>query len=147
MPDNRFEKFTKEAKQALIVAQDKAKEQHLNYVGTEHILIGILSQANSMGAQILMNFGVSVENVYLVLKTVGRNNPATPPSQKGWGGLSGFAKKIIEYTEITCQIKPVKSSEYKTKAHRPFYSVFDKSKIKTDFNIQNCILSSSPIKQ
>lgn len=96
MPDNRFEKFTKEAKQALIVAQDKAKEQHLNYVGTEHILIGILSQANSMGAQILMNFGVSVENVYLVLKTVGRNNPATPPSQKGWGGLSGFAKKIIE---------------------------------------------------
>lgn len=57
-------------------------------------------------------------------------------SSEGVCSWYDFAKKIIEYTEITCQIKPVKSSEYKTKAHRPFYSVFDKSKIKTDFNIQ-----------
>lgn len=97
MTDNRFEKFTKEAKQALIVAQEKARESKLNYVGTEHILIGILSQANSLGAAILLNFGVSLENVYLVLKTVGRMNAMTSASaQKGWGGLSGFAKKVIE---------------------------------------------------
>ena len=63
MADNRFEKFTKEAKQALVVAQDRAKESNLNYVGTEHLLIGILSQANSLGAVVLMNFGVSLENV------------------------------------------------------------------------------------
>jgi len=97
MQDNRFEKFTKEAKQALIVAQEKARESKLNYVGTEHILIGILSQTNSLGASILLNFGVSLENVFLVLKTVGRMNPPSPAnSQKGWGGLSGFAKKVIE---------------------------------------------------
>ncbi len=96
MQDNRFEKFTKEAKQALIVAQEKARESKLNYVGTEHILIGILSQANSLGASILLNFGVSLENVFLVLKTVGRMNQSQGISQKGWGGLSGFAKKVIE---------------------------------------------------
>ncbi|HLG25216.1 MAG TPA: ATP-dependent Clp protease ATP-binding subunit, partial [Candidatus Gracilibacteria bacterium] len=96
MPDNRFEKFTKEAKQALVVAQEKARESKLNYVGTEHLLIGILSQPNSLGAAILMNFGVSLENVHLVLKTVGRMNPVPTTSQKGWGGLSGFAKKVIE---------------------------------------------------
>ncbi len=97
MADNRFEKFTKEAKQALIVAQEKAKEAKLNYVGTEHILIGILAQVNSLGAAILLNFGVSLDNVYLVLKTVGRmNNVQTATAQKGWGGLSGFAKKVIE---------------------------------------------------
>jgi ATP-dependent Clp protease ATP-binding subunit ClpC len=96
MSDNRFEKFTKEAKQALIVAQEKARDSKLNYVGTEHVLIGILSQENSLGASILLNFGVSLENVYLVLKTVGRMNPAPAGSQKGWGGLSGFAKKVIE---------------------------------------------------
>jgi len=96
MQDNRFEKFTKEAKQALIVAQEKARESKLNYVGTEHILIGILSQQNSLGSAILLNFGVSLENVFLVLKTVGRmSSPPTNP-QKGWGGLSGFAKKVIE---------------------------------------------------
>ncbi len=96
MADNRFEKFTKEAKQALIVAQEKARDSKLNYVGTEHVLIGILSQENSLGASILTNFGVSLENVYLVLKTVGRMNPVPVASQKGWGGLSGFAKKVIE---------------------------------------------------
>lgn len=96
MADHRFDKFTKEAKQALIVAQEKAREAKLNYVGTEHVLIGILTQENSLGASILLNFGVSLENIYLVLKTVGRMNPAPVASQKGWGGLSGFAKKVIE---------------------------------------------------
>lgn len=96
MSDQRFEKFTKEAKQALIVAQEKAKETNLNYVGTEHILIGILSQSNSLGAAVLVNFGVSIDNVQLVLKTVGRMHPNAGNSQKGWGGLSGFAKKVIE---------------------------------------------------
>lgn len=92
--DQRFEKFTKEAKQALIVAQEVAKKTQTNYVGTEHILIGILSQPNSLGANILMNFGVSLDNVNLVLKTVGRT--ATAAKNKGAGGLSGFAKKVIE---------------------------------------------------
>ncbi len=103
MQDNKFEKFTKEAKQALVVAQEKAREAHLNYVGTEHILIGILSQSNSLGSSILLNFGVSIDNVYLVLKSVGRINTANPPAQKGWGGLSGFAKKIIEGAVYTAQ--------------------------------------------
>jgi ATP-dependent Clp protease ATP-binding subunit ClpC len=96
MQDNRFDKFTKEAKQALVVAQEKAREAKLNYVGTEHILIGILSQQNSLGAAILLNFGVSLENVFLVIKTVGRINQPAANNQKGWGGLSGFAKKVIE---------------------------------------------------
>ncbi|MBU0668189.1 ATP-dependent Clp protease ATP-binding subunit [Patescibacteria group bacterium] len=101
MSDNRFEKFTKEAKQALVVAQEKARDSKLNYVGTEHILIGILSQANSLGAAILMNFGVSMENVHLVLKTVGRMSTAPAGAQKGWGGLSGFAKKVIEQAVLS----------------------------------------------
>ncbi|MBA4336732.1 ATP-dependent Clp protease ATP-binding subunit ClpC [bacterium] len=94
----RFEKFTKEAKQALIVAQERAKEADLSYVGTEHILIGILSQKNSLGAHILRNFGVSDENVQLVLKTVGRltSQPSQTKPAEGKSGLSGFAKKVIE---------------------------------------------------
>lgn len=91
---SHFNKFTKEAKRALIVAQEKARESKLSYVGTEHILIGVLSQENSLGASILLNFGVSLDNVYLVLKTVGRT---TMPSKSDEpGGLSGFAKEIIE---------------------------------------------------
>lgn len=91
---NHFNKFTKEAKQALVVAQDKAKEDKLNYVGTEHLLIGVLAQENSLGASILLNFGVTLDNVYLVLKTVGRSS--APSKNDEPGGLSGFAKEIIE---------------------------------------------------
>ncbi|MFA5948060.1 MAG: ATP-dependent Clp protease ATP-binding subunit [Candidatus Gracilibacteria bacterium] len=95
---NHFDKFTKEAKQALLVAQEKAKSSKLNYVGTEHLLIGILSQENSLGSSILLNFGVSLDNVNLVLKTVGRASlPPTPPSSsEDMAGLSGFAKEVIE---------------------------------------------------
>ncbi len=95
---NQFEKFTKEAKHALIIAQEKAHEASLDYVGTEHILLGILSQKNSLGAHILFNFGVSEENVNLVLKTVGRLSTQKTKTKKEGGktGLSGFAKKVIE---------------------------------------------------
>ncbi len=92
---DHFNKFTKEAKKALIVAQERAKEGNLNYVGTEHLLLGVLTQENSLGCSILLNFGVSLDNVELVLKTVGRNAaPAKAPEENG--GLSGFAREVIE---------------------------------------------------
>ncbi|PJC37416.1 ATP-dependent Clp protease ATP-binding subunit ClpC [Candidatus Peregrinibacteria bacterium CG_4_9_14_0_2_um_filter_53_11] len=94
MSDPQFEKFTKEAKQALIVAQEKSREAGLNYVGTEHVLIGVLSQSHSLGASILMSFGVSLDNVYLVLKTAGRATSGKPQAKPG--GFSGFAKQVIE---------------------------------------------------
>ncbi len=96
MSDTNFEKFTKEAKQALIIAQEKAKEAKRNYVGTEHVLMGVLSQKQSLGSTILAGFGVSLENVDMVIKSVGRINAPQSSPQSGWGGLSGKAKKIIE---------------------------------------------------
>lgn len=98
MEENYFEKFTKEAKEALVVAQEKAQEAKLSYVGTEHILLGILSQSNSLGATIANNFGVSSSNVEMVLKTVGRSSGSYSKSSSSSdvGGLSGFAKQVIE---------------------------------------------------
>jgi ATP-dependent Clp protease ATP-binding subunit ClpC len=100
MQGNHFEKFTKEAKQALVVAQEEARRANLNYVGTEHVLLGILSQQNSLGAGVLMKFGVSYDNVLLVLKTVGRvntpNQQFVPNATDKQTVLSGFAKQIIE---------------------------------------------------
>lgn len=96
MTENNFDKFTKEARQALVVAQEKAKESKRNYVGTEHVLMGVLSQKQSLGAVILAGFGVSLENVDMVIKSVGRVNAPQSSTQNGWGGLSGKAKKVIE---------------------------------------------------
>ena len=91
-----FEKFSTEAKRALIVAQEEARSAGLSYVGTEHVLLGILTQPESLGASVLLGFGVTAENVRLVLKTVGRARPQNATAAPGEGGLSGFAKKVIE---------------------------------------------------
>jgi len=47
-----------------------------------------------------------------------------------------FAKAIIEMAGLTCEIKPVHTNEYPTKAKRPVYSVLDKGKIKNDFGLE-----------
>lgn len=46
-----------------------------------------------------------------------------------------FASEIMEQSGLKCQVNPIPSSAYPTKANRPFYSVLDKSKIKEVFNI------------
>ncbi len=47
-----------------------------------------------------------------------------------------FARKIMELSSLKCQVNPIPSDAYPTKATRPFYSVLDKSKIKQTFNIE-----------
>ena len=104
MEENYFEKFTQEAKAALVYAQEKSAEANLSYVGTEHVLLGILSQSNSLGATILNGFGVSISNVELVLKTVGRSKSSassTPLPTAKAAALSGFAKQVIE-NAVSC---------------------------------------------
>lgn len=47
-----------------------------------------------------------------------------------------FATEIMAQSHLTCQVNPIPSSAYPTKAKRPFYSVLDKTKTKTTFNLQ-----------
>ena len=47
-----------------------------------------------------------------------------------------FARKIMELSELNCQVNPIPSSAYPTKATRPFYSVLSKESIKQDFGIK-----------
>ena len=46
-----------------------------------------------------------------------------------------FANEIMEQSHLACQVNPIPSTAYPTRATRPFYSVLDKSKTKTTFNI------------
>ena len=47
-----------------------------------------------------------------------------------------FASEIMEMSGLVCTVNPIKSSEYPTRAVRPFYSVLDKSKIQNVFNVK-----------
>lgn len=47
-----------------------------------------------------------------------------------------FAKTVIDLANISCQVNPITSEKYPQKAPRPFYSVFDKTKIKKEFSLE-----------
>lgn len=91
---NQFNKFTPEAKQALIVAQKAAAEMKLPFIGTEHILLGILDQNNALGATVLTNLGITKENVSNILYMRTGHQVADKDVLKN--GLSELAKQIIE---------------------------------------------------
>src|SRR5690606_6465811 len=91
---NNFDKFSENAKKALLFAESVAKKANSTYIGTEHILLGILAKKNCSGAKILQHFGVTLENVQLVLENVGtiKVGMEKEPGEK----LSRYAKKTLE---------------------------------------------------
>jgi dTDP-4-dehydrorhamnose reductase len=56
-------------------------------------------------------------------------------SNEGDTSWYDFANKIMEIGNIDCKVIPIETKNYPTQAKRPHYSVFDKSKIKSDFNL------------
>ncbi|HBF88667.1 MAG TPA: dTDP-4-dehydrorhamnose reductase [Bacteroidales bacterium] len=57
-------------------------------------------------------------------------------SNEGVCSWYDFANEIVSFAKIDCIIKPIRTIEYPTAAIRPAYSVLDKSKIKSSFNIE-----------
>lgn len=55
--------FTPKAKKVLELATEEARNLEHNYIGTEHLLLGILREADGQGAQVLVNLGVKLEDV------------------------------------------------------------------------------------
>jgi len=60
---DRFDKFTDRARKVLTLAQDEAQRFNHNYIGTEHLLLGILREERSVAATILMEKGMRLNTV------------------------------------------------------------------------------------
>lgn len=72
-----FEKFTDRARKALVFAQEDARMLSQSYVGTEHLLLGLIREQEGIAARALMQLGVSYEEfLEQVEDTVNRENPA-----------------------------------------------------------------------
>ena len=54
-----FERFTERARQVVVLAQDEARALGHGYIGTEHLLLGILREEEGLGAQVLATLGVT----------------------------------------------------------------------------------------
>lgn len=69
-----FERFTERAKKVLTLAQEEAERSHHSYIGTEHLLLGLLREHEGLAAHVLSNLGIDVGRVRDAIESVlGRN--------------------------------------------------------------------------
>lgn len=88
-----FGQFTEKARRVVIHAQDEARRMGHNFVGTEHLLLGLIRETNSLPAKILQSIGLDLETVRAeVLKATGRG-PAIGPSEEVT--FTPRAKKVV----------------------------------------------------
>jgi hypothetical protein len=71
-----FERFSERAKTVLKLAQEEAERAHHNYIGTEHLLLGLMRESDSLAAKALGNLGLKIDQVREAIETVlGRDEP------------------------------------------------------------------------
>jgi ATP-dependent Clp protease ATP-binding subunit ClpC len=83
---------TPRAKKVIEYAMDEARNLNHNYVGTEHLLLGLLREQEGVAAQVLMNLGLKLEDVRdEVLNLLGHGMESAEPGSEERGGTPGAA--------------------------------------------------------
>jgi len=83
---------TPRAKKVIEYAMDEARNLNHNYVGTEHLLLGLLREQEGVAAQVLMNLGMKLEDVRdEVLNLLGHGMESAEPGSEERGGAPGQA--------------------------------------------------------
>ncbi len=91
--NDRFDKFTERARKVLTLAQEEAQRFNHNYIGTEHLLLGLVREGDGVAAKVLANLGVELPKVRSAVEfIIGRGDRAVT----GDIGLTPRAKKVIE---------------------------------------------------
>ncbi len=95
-----FERFTDQARRVVVLSQEAARELGHNYIGTEHVLLGLLSPALSsppswscVGTDALSHFDISYDKVHAAVKEIIGQNDSRPV---GHIPFTPRAKKVME---------------------------------------------------
>jgi len=90
---SRFEKFTERARKVLTLSQEEAQRFNHNYIGTEHILLGLVREGDGVAAKVLVSLGIELDRVrQAVESSMGRGERTV----SGEVGLTPRAKRVIE---------------------------------------------------
>ena len=90
---SRFEKFSERARRVLTIAQEEARNLNHSYIGTEHILLGLVREEEGVAAKVLTNLGIGLGKVRSAVEFIIERSekPST-----GDIGLTPRAKRVIE---------------------------------------------------
>jgi len=88
-----FEQFTERARQVVVLAQDEARALNHNYIGTEHLLLGLLREEEGLAARVLESLDITFEEVRAqIARIVGHGDEVTT----GQIPFTPRAKKVLE---------------------------------------------------
>src|SRR5699024_9021350 len=90
-----FERFTDRARRVVVLAQEEARMLNHNYIGTEHILLGLIHEGEGVAAKALASLGVSREAVRSQVEEVNGRGQQAP---SGHVPSTARAKKVLELT-------------------------------------------------
>ncbi|HLU34759.1 MAG TPA: ATP-dependent Clp protease ATP-binding subunit [Thermomicrobiales bacterium] len=89
----QFDKFTDRARKVLTLAQEEAQRFNHNYIGTEHLLLGLVREGDGVAAKVLANMGVQLPKVRSAVEFIIGRGETMIVSELG---LTPRAKKVIE---------------------------------------------------
>ena len=90
---SRFEKFSEKARRVLSLAQEEAQRFNHTYIGTEHILLGLVRETDGVAARVLVNLDVELPKIRSAVEFIIGRGERTPTGEIG---LTPRAKKVIE---------------------------------------------------
>src|SRR5690242_7425886 len=90
---DRFEKFTDRARKVLTLAQEEAQRFNHNYIGTEHLLLGLIREGDGVAARVLKNLGIELSKVRAATEFIIKRGER---AVMGEIGMTPRAKKVIE---------------------------------------------------
>ena len=90
---NRFEKFSERARRVLTLAQEEAQSLNHSYIGTEHILLGLVREEEGVAAKVLINLGVGLSKVRASVEFVTGRGDKPGATETG---LTPRARRVIE---------------------------------------------------
>ena len=89
-----FNRFTERARKVIILAKEEAKRFNHDYIGTEHILLGLIREGEGVASAVLQNMGLSLDKIRLEIEKLVQPGPATVVS--GDIPFTPRAKRVIE---------------------------------------------------
>ncbi|MCL4377481.1 MAG: AAA family ATPase, partial [Actinobacteria bacterium] len=88
-----FERFTERARKVIVRAQDEARFLKQNYIGTEHLLLGLIAEKEGIAAKVLLALNISLEDIKMAIK-----DSVTEGSSESYEHIpfTPRAKKVLE---------------------------------------------------
>ena len=91
-----FERFTQEAREVVVLAREEARELRHSYIGTEHLLLGLLREEEGLAARALQALGITVERTREEVARLVRTGDEGMVSHVGRAPFTPRAKEVLE---------------------------------------------------